>query len=208
MTRHRILRYTQATVALVALLVAMSCTGGGSAQGIRIDSPTSFSPQPLALKQVTLKLAGTKYTADTRVSGAAGVQKIDLMAFGQVIESEEYRLSDRAFSVSDAGGERYEPPIDLIRYPMRVGDGWHWEGEIRTGPAGHRAQAKVSTASEDLTMKGETLHNVLRVEVELAIDSGIPSQPSKRMLRFEITPSMGVIKRAFGDYSVRGPVDE
>jgi hypothetical protein len=208
-------RFALLTV-FAAVSLAIVCVGGcgcngsksGGGTGFLVVDDASLKPDNLTLKEVSLELAGSKYKAEVKQTREGNQIQIDLQAFGEVIESERYESTEQMFSVVNAGGERYDPPISLIKYGMRVGDTWNWKGEIRTGPAGHEATAVITTSSEDLTVNGGTVHDVIKVEVALAIDSGRPSNPSTRKLKFWIGPKMGVVKREFGDYSKREPMGE
>lgn len=194
---------------LLAIVLAIQCCGvpqGGT--GLPIPSYSSLKPDQLTLDRCVLELAGSKYRADIQTVHEGNQVQFDLLAFGQVIESERYESTDKVFSVVSAGGESYEPPIPLVKYGMHLGDSWQWSGRINTGPEPHVTKAKVATSSEDLTINGGTVHNVVRVDVELSIYSGRPNSPSTRKLTFWIAPNMGVVKRAFGDYSARKPLEE
>lgn len=195
-----------ATAALLGIVGATGCHKQSS--GIPIASYSALKPDHLELKRCILKLAGTIVTADIVQTRKGDEIVIDLRALGQVFETERYTSTDQDFCVLDAGGEVYDPPIPLIKYPMRVGDEWDWTGRIMTGQQPHPAKAKVTTASEAMMVNGGTVPAAVRVQVELQIDSGRPNAPSKRMLTFWIAPDMGVVRRSFGDYSSREPAEE
>ena len=190
------------------VLLVVGCNRNSPSPGLPIPNYAALKPDQLSLKQADLELAGTNYKADIVQKRNGADLQIDLTAEGQTIESERYRSDDRSFSVTDAGGERFEPPITLIKYPMSVGDGWTWTGNLLTGPEPHKATATVSTSTVDQTLIGGVVHGVVKIQVDLAIDSGRPSEPSKRKLVFYIAPNMGVVRREFGDYSTRKPLEQ
>jgi hypothetical protein len=197
--------------ACVLLLVACALNGCGCnapASGLVIRDKASFQPDRLTLKQVDLKLAGSKFRADIQQSIKGDEVRIDLLSEGGLIESEVYKSTDEAFSVVDTGGDRYDRPIMLIKYGMHVGETWKWAGKLVTGPVAREATANVRTSTESLTIDGGNVPDTVKVEVELSIDSGRPGEPSTRKLTFWIAPSMGVVKRAFADYSLRAPVED
>lgn len=189
-------------------LVCVQCRGGGSGTGPQINDYASLKPDNLTMKQCSLELAGSKYKADIEQKRDGTQIQIDLVAFDTVIESERYDSTPDAFSVMDAGGEQYEPPIPLIKYGMHIGDAWTWSGNLKTGPEPHRTTAKVTTSTENLASGGNTFPNAVRIDVVLSIDSGRPNAPSMRKLQFWIAKNLGVVKRSFGDYSTREPLGE
>jgi hypothetical protein len=197
--------------ACIAMLVACATHGCGCnapSQGIPIPNKAFLKPDRLALKQVDLKLAGSKFKADISQSIKGEEVKIDLLSEGQLIESEIYKSGEDGFFVVDAGGERYDPPIPLIKYGMHTGETWAWSGKLLTGPINHDAKANVRTSTESTAINGGMVPNTIKIEVELSIDSGRVGEPSTRKLTFWIAPEMGVVKRAFGDYSLRTPAED
>lgn len=195
-------------MALVAVGLIVHGCGPKPAVGYTIPNYAALKPDNLTMTECRLELAGSEYKAEIRKTVQGDEIQLDLIGFGEVIESERYKSTTTEFSVMNAGGEKYDLPIPLIKYGMHVGDSWPWSGVTQTGPASHPATAKVTTSSEDLAMGGATVHDVIRIEVELSIDSGRPGAPSVRKLKFWIAPDKGVVKREFGDYSKRGPAGD
>jgi hypothetical protein len=173
-----------------------------------IPSKVFLKPDRLTLNQVDLKLAGSKFRAEIQQSAKGDEVRIDLLYEGGLIESEVYRSTEETFSVVDTGGDRYDPPIPLIKYGMHVGETWTWLGKLVTGPISHVTKATVKSSSEAMTINGGNVPNAIKIEVELSIESGRASEPSIRKLTFWIAPEMGVVKRAFADYSLRTPVED
>jgi len=204
---------TTVIVASAAAFLALATLGMSSCQkppphGPPIATKSALNPDHIALEKCRLSLAGSQYKADIRQKQDGSHIEVDLMALGEVIESEQYQSTDDAFSVVDAGGEEYVPPIPLVKYPMHIGDSWTWSGNIDTGGVQHGTKADISTSSQDLTINGGTVHNVVRIDVSLSIESGNSASPSTRKLTFWIAPDMGVVKRASGDYSEREPLGD
>jgi hypothetical protein len=187
---------------------AVSCRQGSSGSGALIADYAALKPDQLKAQHCLLELAGSKYKADVRQQQQGAELQIDLVAFGSVVDTERYHSGDQGFSLLEGGGERYDPPIPLVKYPMRVGDKWSWTGKIWTGPVAHETTAAINTTSEDLAVGGGSLHDVLRIDVLLSIESGRAETPAHRKLAFWIAPGKGVIKRMFGDYSTREPSEE
>lgn len=196
------------------LLLGSGCSGCGSVSsgtsgtGLEITDRQSVKPGKLAFGECVLVLAGDRWPAKITEKWDGDDYQIDLVAHGEVIESERYKTTDEAFSLMAAVGESFSPPIPLIKYGMHLGDTWSWTGVTVTGPTQHKAAAKVVTSSETLTIKGQTVPNVIRVDVQLAFDSGIPSAPAPRKISFWIAPQMGVVKRSYENYSVREPPEK
>ena len=199
---------TLSSVAWLAFAtLGMSSCQKATASGPPIANKAALEPDHIPFDQCRLELAGSSFRANLKVTESGDTIRIDLVAAGEVLETEKYSSSDTAFSVIEAGGETYNPPIPIIRYPMHIGDTWNWTGIIDTGGEVHPTKATVSTSSQDLTIKGGIVHNVVRIDIMLSIDSGRPSNPATRKMTFWIAPDMGVVKRAFGDYSSREPLE-
>jgi len=198
--------------AAVALLAAgiwlIGARKAKVATGYSIPNYSALKPDKLTMTECRLELAGSEYKADLKKTVFGDEIQVDILAFGEVIESERYKSTDLEFSVVNAGGEVYVPPIPLVKYGMHVGDSWTWIGDTRTGPAPHPAKATITTTTEDMAIGGSTIHDVIRIDVVLSIDSGKPGAPSLRKLKFWIAPDKGVVQREFGDYSKRGPAGE
>lgn len=201
------LRSLVVATAIMAAAGFYGCQNGSSPgpQGFAIPDRAMLKPDKLALSTCKLELAGTEYSAEIRQVQEGDQIQIDLLAHGQVIESERYQSTNESFSLVNAGGEQCDPPIPLIRYGMTVGDSWDWKGRTLTGPAPHAATAQITTSAESLTIKGQTLPKVVRIDVNLAIESGVPDSPVPRKLSFWIAPEMGVVKRSYDNYSTRLP---
>ncbi len=203
-----------ALVILVALVWVAACgpkpasPSGTTIQGTgaQITDYESFKPDSLGLTKGMLNMQGMKVKVDLVKKQQGKILAIDLVAFGTVFETEKYLSTDQEFSVSSVAGEVYDPPIPLIRYGMHVGDGWDWKGQIQAGII-HRATAKITTSNESLVIRGVSYRDVIRVDVVLHIDSGLPS-PVERKLAFWLAKDMGVVKRIFGSSSVREPAED
>lgn len=118
------------------------------------------------------------------------------------VESEKYFDTTDLFSFAATAQEKYDPPISLIQYPMTVGKGWEWAGEVITGKSKAKAKASVSSKSDTLNLSTGKV-SALMVVVELAYD-GI-SSPNKRELKFWFEPGKGLIRRELWASSTRTP---
>lgn len=117
----------------------------------------------------------------------------------EALEREVYESRTEAFRVVAAGDDAFAPPLDLLRYPVREGASWDWEGKVVYAGISRAAQAVV-TVSRD----GEELRS--DVKLSLVADEGRPSL--KRTFSFGFRKGHGVVRRAFGDVSARRPVGE
>lgn len=192
---------------ILAALGLVGCRSTKASTGFPIASYGALMPDRFVETECSLELAGSKYKAEVKLTRSGNELQIDLVYNDTVIESERYLSTEDQFAVIDAGGERYEPPIPLIKYPMHVGDDWEWNGKVRFGPTPDAGSAKVKTSSEDMTIEGGTVHNVVHIEVSRSIDSGLPGSVSTRKLEFWIAPKLGVVKRSFGTESMRYPLE-
>lgn len=114
------------------------------------------------------------------------------------LEHEGYRVEPDAFLLIQAGGETFDPPLPVLKFPLKIGDGWSWTGTLRAGEATSAAEAKVMTIRESLfTPPSEAL----RVNVELTLRRGVGS---KRNLSFWFLEGRGLVQREFGA-SIRRP---
>ena len=151
-------------------------------------------------------MSGMMIPVDLQTKATNDDFAIDLWYKGTLFEEEQYKATADSFSLVNAAGETYSPPIPLVRLPMNVGDSWKWDGQMITGPVGRHATATVRT-QDDKVQIGDTQSPALMVEVDLAMDSGGP-QPAMRRLTFWFVKDRGLVKRQFGDSTSRLPVAE
>lgn len=137
----------------------------------------------------------------------ANMITIDSFAAGEKMDSEIYRSDDRGISVVTVTSETFEPPIPLIKYGMHVGDNWTWSGKANAGGIIHAVTAKISTSSDNLFISNVAQHDVIRVEVNLAYDSGA-DKPALRKMQFWFVKDKGIVKRSFGGTLIRESLEE
>jgi len=171
-----------------------------------LTSIEEFRPNALPYTSAALVLAGTVIPVQMKETPHAGKVTFLMTAHGETLEEESYVFDSSAFRIAGAAGETYEPAITLLRFPMRVGDEWVWNGEMESGSVSRPARAKVTTKSEPLNIPGVASDSV-RVAVELEMDSGAPT-PAIRTLTFWFVSGKGVVKREFGASSTRQPLEE
>ena len=175
--------------------------GTGAYIGEKADLKPDADPGPKA----KLVLAGTVIPVEVKVKPAGEDFAIDLWYNGELFEEEQYKDGATGFSLVNAAGETYSPPITLLMFPMNIGDSWKWSGQMLTGPAGRDATAVVRTLSDKVDTG--TQEEALLVEVDLSMYSGNTSQPAQRRLSFWFVRNKGLLKREFGSSTSRVPFD-
>ena len=165
--------------------------------------PKSFAADMLPYENAALILAGKPLPVkmSSKRSGEVLIFKLD--AFGQTVEEEVYRLSDRSFSVERVSDELYDPPIPLIEYPAHSGERYEWAGEMVSGEQSRQAKANIELLGDRLNMFGGQFES-LHVMVNLQMESGGPD-PAVRTMSFWFVPGKGMVKREFGFSSTREP---
>lgn len=178
-----------------------------SGQGRLIESFDDLKPDALPGKRAEMLMAGTHIPVDLSVRSADSEFVIVLHAHGETFETEKYRTTPTSFSLSEAGGDNYVPALDLLRFPMHLGDQWTWQGRVLSGGIQRQATATVSSSSTTLYQGGLTTEAV-KVDVDLSLYSEGDKTPAARKLVFEFVPGKGIVRREFGDASVRQPPSE
>lgn len=201
-------------LALVAVVLAMggyacSKSKGGTpgASGALFQTREEMAPStpPGAKAKLNFNGVGTTgwdVVVKTQQNGPHYL--IDLWAYGEKFEEEAYEDLPKGFYLRLAAGERYDPSIPLLQFPLHVGDQYTWTGLLGHGDQSEKAKATVTTSEDSLSVAGADVKTV-RVEVNFLIENGTP-KPAQRKLTFWFQPLKGVIKRDFGGASARVPV--
>lgn len=198
--------------ALGLLLALAGCQPKGAKPASGLDSipvsgaewtfkdlmPASVPPDP-----TELSLGGTHLPVKIVSTSKDGKLKMDFVAHDVVVDTETYDVQTDKFSLVAMGQELVDPPLPLVKSPMRVGDKWNWEGKITSGNP-HASKAVISSRPDKLYIADKQMDAVV-VEVNLAMESGGPA-PAERRLTFWFVPGKGVVKREFGSGSIRQPV--
>lgn len=179
-----------------------------NANGPLIQAAKDLQPGSLPGKTAQLVMTGTKVPVELRQERQGADLTLVLEAHGETFDRESYREADDSFAVSLAAGERYEPPIPLLKFPLRVGSEWDWKGSMTAAGLKKEATGTIAT-DDDKVVVGEVPLNAVKVSVNLDIEANPPDGPkAKRTLTFWFAPGKGVIKRAFGSATVREPVED
>lgn len=163
----------------------------------------SVRPDALPGPAAELLLAGTPVEVKVRHERSAGDELIvRLESHGEAVERERYRSDRRGFALREAGGEAYDPPLPLLRFPMEAPDEWTWKGRIGAEGAPRRsADAQVAARPETANVPGGP-YPAVRVDVDLRID-GDGGPDVARRLTWWIAPGAGIVRREFGTGSSR-----
>lgn len=173
------------------------------------QSSGDLKPEVLPPKEANLVLAS--YIIPVELEGKAVNGKLVLTWLADkdsrsgppvVAEAETYFFSDQGFSLAEAPGERFDPPIRLVKYPLSLGDTWDWSGKLQTGATAAKATAKV-TASEAVLNIPYGNFSALLVTADIHVEQG--TEGAKRTFKFWFQPGKGLIKREFGQSSSREP---
>jgi hypothetical protein len=176
--------------------------------GALVESVRDLDPGALPGEEAQLVYGGTKVPVTLDLDKEGNRITLRILAHGEPSDVEIYEEGENRFSLVNAAGESYNPPIDLLRFPFRVGSTWDWSGTMTSGGLSKKARAKVETTNERL-FKDTVPMEAVKVAVRLEIDANPPDGPSaKRDLAFWFSPGKGVVRREFGPASIREPRQE
>lgn len=193
----------------LGLLGSLACTLGSapsspaiaSAGGHYLPKSSAILPTTAPPAKALLTLSGTPYTVGVRSSLKQSEFVIELTKGNQELDRELYSNDWDGFRMREVGGEVYNPPIDLLRFPMKVGDSWTWDGHLGSGL---KADATVTTA-EDTVFVSAAPHTCVRVQVALRFLAVGGEDHATRTLTFWFSPKHGLFKRQYDNLSVREP---
>lgn len=134
-------------------------------------------------------------------------------AHGEVVDSESYEVNPDSFRLKLAVSEAFDPPITLLREPVKVGSSHDWKGKVMLtqdgvplkDPRVHSdATAQVAVSKERITVVGGPYDShLVTVKLMLQDEKGTPAK--ERLLRFWFVPGKGIVKRDFSESSSREP---
>jgi len=184
-----------ASACLVFTLGLISCRPAPPPKpsGPPVAPSAVLKPDALYDVKATVNYGGTVVNVKMERTVDGDLVRFILSSYGQALETEVYQSTPSAFSLVSID-EVFNPPIDLLRFPMNIGDTWEWKGTLTTGTVTHNATAKITTEEEQLFLKGSTGIFTDLSEVTLQIDSGA-ANPAVRTLRFWFNRGRGIVKR-------------
>lgn len=153
-------------------------------------------------KLATLTLSGSPFKVQLKTERHGTLYSILLMNEDEEFDREDYEDSFQAFRLLQAGGEHYEPPIDLLRFPMHVGDRWDWKGQILAHRNPQTAEAQIETSQDKQIVAGAPV-DAVRVTVTLTF--GEEDESAQRVLTFWFAKDQGLFRRQYDWVSVREP---
>lgn len=191
-------------------LSLLSCApkrASSSSGGALAVSSATLMPQASPGEAATLRLgaatgkgaAATEFPVTLRSRREGSASTLELVTGGETLERETYEARAEAFRVVAAGDDSFAPPLDLLRYPVREGDVWEWQGKVIYAGVSREAHAKVKVAKEGEEIRSD-------VALSVAADPGRPEL--QRRLTFWFRRGKGVVRRSFGDVSSRYPTGE
>lgn len=169
---------------------------------LNATSHSDVNPENLPYTEGVLILRGSEVPVDLEVGEGSDFVLL-IKAHGAVLDSETYRLSDEGIGFLGLMGEEFVSPIPIIKYPVRDGDTYSWEGAVVTGGESRDCWAEVTIKMETLNLP-IGVFEAIRADVDLEMESGA-EEPAKRELIFWIVPDHGVMKTQFGHSYTRQP---
>lgn len=190
----------------VALLLGL-CVALGGCVNARTGSPLhskDYHPTKLGETSAMMDFAGTKIPAQLEEKLEGNLYTIDVVAHGELLESEVYRSDSTQFSIHTILSEEYRPVLPLLTFPLAVPSQGKWSGSISSGGMSRKATASIKRYDSSLKIP-DFMMPTLAVDVELRIDGGGP-EPSIRQLKFQFANEKGLIYREFGTELSRTPM--
>lgn len=169
--------------------------------GHYLPKESAISPSHSPPSRAILTLSGSPFTVDVKAKKDQSKFTITLVKGDRELDHEEYVAGSEMFQIRVAGGETYNPPIDLLRFPMKVGDSWTWSGKLDSGV---KADAKIDT-SKDTVYVGTVPQPAVKVEVSLRFLALGGDDHAQRTLTFWFSPKHGLFKRQYDNLSIREP---
>jgi hypothetical protein len=151
----------------------------------RIDD---FLPLNGNQKKATFTADGTKtnYTLNTRQEGTATI--FQAISAGSVVDEEIYEVSNKSVLLKRAVGENFDPPVVLLKFPLRVGDQYKWKGKIACDLEKLEATASCITSTDYVPLKDRS-EDAIKVEMNLMFGKG-----ASRKLSFWFVKGRGILK--------------
>lgn len=180
---------------------------GTAGKGPQIKTASEIQPDALYAEDAVVNYGGipVKVKMTRKVEGST--INFDLIAYNEALDTEVYKLVADAFSVVSVNGETFKQPIPLLKFPMRIGDTWTWEGELVSGSTPSKVKSVIRTSQESLLLEKWGSIETIKSVVTLNIDSGVQT-PAVRTLTFWFAfgPNLhGIVQREFGKDTSRKP---
>lgn len=193
---------------LPLVLLLSGCTQSVKTLGDTLTSGTEIFPASVKGGPVSLVLGGIDIPATSKITASDATREIRVFANDEEIESEVYRVTEQEIALSQIGigkglgGETYEPPLTLVRFPMAVGEKFEWSGKIIIGERTLDATAVTNSKREQVSLATGTLEALyLQTTLKISDRAGMASE---RKFEFWFGMGLGPVKRDFGQ-QIRTP---
>lgn len=169
--------------------------------GPPLGSSRDFEPAASPPERAHLTLAGVAIPVQVKTTLTGSKLEITSLQDSRPVDREVYISEVDGFHLVHAAGENFDPPLPLLKFPMRVGAKWAWRGTTTAEGAAQAARASVRTAIGRIPVAGH-LENAVEVNVDLEMGTDT-ANPMSRQLQLWFVKGHGVVKRSFGEESVR-----
>ncbi len=186
--------------ALIGVIQGCKPAGGG---GPVIRTAVELLPDALYSPKAVLNYGGTPVAVEMKREVEDSTVKFMLLAHDQVVETETYMSSVGEFALVSID-EEFVPPLPLLKFPMTIGEGWTWKGELVVGGRRHAAEAEIKPSTEQLYLTKAGGLNTVKVEVHLQIDTKTAT-PAKRPITYWFVKGKGIVQREIGKATSRAP---
>ena len=186
--------------AATALFGVFGCQSGGK-KGLGPEHRlTDVRPDASPGEMATLSVVGSANPVDVVDTRTGDTLVLSLRVSDVEIEREVYSFAGGAFSLVEAMGMVYEPPIPLLTAVSRIGDERKWQGKLRW------ASERTASSTATIALSEDRLDNsdqaAILVTVELGVESGAKSA-AKREMKFWFVPGKGLLQRDFASGTKR-----
>ena len=186
------------------MLVGYGCSHSSpSAGGPPIGRYEDFRPATSPPTNAQLTMAGVSIPVIIRVNSTGTQVRVVSLQDGKQVDQEIYDDNGSTFALAHAAGENFQPPLPLLNFPMHIGDSWDWSGTTTLENSTHPAKAAVRTSVSRTVIKGSP-ENAVEVDVDLQMGLDTPTV-MRRQLKFWFVKGQGIVRRSFGEESVREP---
>lgn len=190
-------------IGLVAAMIAtlVGCDHFGSHAAANFPTVEDLSPSRPPPTKETLTLGGVELPVTLKSMRSGSQLSISIESCGSNCETERYDSTKDRFSLVQAAGESYIPPIPLLAFPLTVGNKTEWVGSLSAGNSPSKATATVAT-SLDQQFGPSSSEQTVKVVVDLTITNS-DGHEAKRELIFWFDREHGLFHRKFGTSSER-----
>jgi hypothetical protein len=195
-------------IALSVWAVAALASAPVSAQSIaqmfptRAGSTWEFDGAVRAGNQTQPLKLGAKIASVNSAGGKTTVV-VEWTANGNIAQSETYIVSGNEVlrSRSGQGGSGViNPPVPVLRMPIRAGNSWNWKGTITTGGQTLNGSANLRIAARERLKTPAGNLDSFRVDMTLTIS--LQGQNQKTVNSYWFAPGVGLVKQST---SLTGP---